>query len=368
MSVPTKTAAKRHKYQDLAVQLRDQIEGGQLQPGDRLPSFFEMRTQFGATQKTTEKVHRLLEEAGLIERQNGRGVFVAPAQRHGKTALLGFVGGATSGSPYWAHLLGGVREAAREIGCQILMMDEALPIALQTKLDGLLVATFKDLAAMQLPATLPCVSLLYDHDNMAGVVADDAAGSALAVEHLLDLGHRKIAYLMPSESSLVWRRVEGYRAALSAAGIAPRVEWVKSFEAQSRHINGELSLLRPPLAQWFEQEWRSLGCTAMLVQSDSHAAVAIKALADAGLRVPEDVSVVGFDGTEFCDYLTPHLTSIAVPLEEIGRRGIELLLENRLPTRVVLPVQLRLGASTAPPRIHAARTASARATVFAGAA
>ena len=369
MSVAEKTTVKRHKYQDLAVGLRAQIESGQLQPGDRLPSFFEMRTQFGATQKTTEKVHRLLEDKGLIVRQNGRGVFVAPTRDHGKTALLGFIGGGGDTSPYWAHLLRGVRQAAEQTGSQILMIDRALPSSIQNDLSGLLIATTGDLSHLELPASLPRVTLLYEGEQTTGAVAvaDDAAGSALAVEHLLQLGHRKIAYLMPAEAPIVWHRVEGYRAALQKAGIVARPEWIKSFEAQSLHINGELSQLRPHFAAWFASEWRELGCTAMLVQSDSHAAVAIKALSDAGLRVPEDVSVIGFDGTEFCDYLTPHLTSIAVPLEAIGRRGVELLLQNQLHSRVVLPVRLRLGDSTACPRTAATRTASAKTPVFAGA-
>ena len=95
------------------------------------------------------------------------------------------------------------------------------------------------------------------------------------------------------------------------------------------------------------------------MQNDETAIGVIAALQDAGLRVPEDVSVVGFDGTEIARYHRPRLTTVKVPLEEIGTRGFELLMQQverplgeigpeRPRARLLLSTQLQIGQSTAP--------------------
>jgi DNA-binding LacI/PurR family transcriptional regulator len=91
-----------------------------------------------------------------------------------------------------------------------------------------------------------------------------------------------------------------------------------------------------------------------LVHNDDGAEGVLRALREAGLRVPQDVSVVGFDGTEVSAHLTPPLTTMEVPLQEVGRRGLELLLECRAnaamaPALELLPCKLLVRDSAAPP-------------------
>ena len=104
---------------------------------------------------------------------------------------------------------------------------------------------------------------------------------------------------------------------------------------------------------WLEHGWRELGCTAIMAHNDSTAIGVMRALGKAGLRVPEDVSVIGFDGTPLCEYSTPPLTTVEVPLHEIGARALQLLQEqihdrNVVPERVILPVRFKPGQSVAP--------------------
>ena len=102
-----------------------------------------------------------------------------------------------------------------------------------------------------------------------------------------------------------------------------------------------------------EDGWQALGCTAILAHNDEAAIGVMNALAARGLGVPQDVSVVGFDGTMICDFCTPKLTSVKVPLREIGSRAVKVLLEQiqggiKTPEKITLPVQLKRGASTRP--------------------
>ena len=102
--------------------------------------------------------------------------------------------------------------------------------------------------------------------------------------------------------------------------------------------------------------WEEMDCTAILAHNDESAIGVMKVLANAGIRVPEDVSVVGFDGTEVSDLCTPRLTTIKLPLVEMGERAVKVLLQQMregtgLLEKIILPVQLKGGESTAPRRI-----------------
>ncbi|MEO7719177.1 MAG: substrate-binding domain-containing protein, partial [Capsulimonas sp.] len=102
--------------------------------------------------------------------------------------------------------------------------------------------------------------------------------------------------------------------------------------------------------------WKTLGYTALIAQNDNAAVGAIEAIREAGLRVPEDISVVGYDGNETYDYFTPRLTTVQVPIQEIGATAARMLIANvrrrgHTADRATVPARLRLGASTGPPPI-----------------
>ena len=104
---------------------------------------------------------------------------------------------------------------------------------------------------------------------------------------------------------------------------------------------------------WLQEDWRALGCTAILAQNDHMAIGVMQVLQEANLDVPGEVSVMGVDGTELCDHTTPRLSSVQLPLEQIGARAVDLLveqIESGQPEEqiIVLPAKLRAAASTAP--------------------
>ncbi|GAA4363222.1 LacI family DNA-binding transcriptional regulator [Nocardioides caricicola] len=175
----------------------------------------------------------------------------------------------------------------------------------------------------------------------AGV--DNVQGAQLATRHLLELGHRTVVQVAgPPGWAEATARVEGWRLELEAWGRpVPPLRWGGDWSAQSGYAAGA-SLARDPEV------------TAVFVANDQMAIGVIAALRAAGRRVPEDVSVVGFDDLPEAAYLDPPLTSVRQDFLELGRRAMALL-ERALageeqPTVDLVPTTLVVRASTAAPR------------------
>jgi LacI family repressor for deo operon, udp, cdd, tsx, nupC, and nupG len=190
------------------------------------------------------------------------------------------------------------------------------------------------------------------------VVVDEEAGGALVAEHLLALGHCRIAYLSgPPGNYCDVARWAGFARSLAAAGVDPTtvIRWQGDFHVESGVAAGRA---------FIEAADRP---TAVFAASDMMAIGFMRSVHDAGLTVPEDVSIVGYDGIVFADFTEPPLTTVRQPREAMGRAAVELLLrliENREPTvasaKVVrLPVALRLARSSAAPRLGRSRHRSA---------
>ncbi|GAB2716679.1 LacI family DNA-binding transcriptional regulator [Streptomyces bullii] len=182
-----------------------------------------------------------------------------------------------------------------------------------------------------------------------GAVSVGAAnwqGGVTATEHLLALGHERIAVVAGHRHTLgSSARVAGYRSALASAGVRHRTEYVRhagSDEAAARRRMRELlDLPEPP--------------TAVFVCSDRMALGVYEALAERGLTVPDDISVVGFDDLPEARWVTPALTTVRQPLSEMAATALRLLvrmMDGSRPegTRTELSTRLVERASTAPPR------------------
>jgi LacI family transcriptional regulator len=173
-----------------------------------------------------------------------------------------------------------------------------------------------------------------------------ASGAKQATEHLLGLGHRRIAALAGAEGWYATEeRLLGFRAAMASAGILPDTQLIRYSDWQIR--GGEaaaeelLSHPDPP--------------TAIFGFNDNVAIGALNAARRLGLRVPEDLSIVGFDDTFQSRIVWPQLTTVRQPLQELGRTGVSLLMRllegQRVEAlRMELSTTLVVRASTAPPR------------------
>lgn len=200
--------------------------------------------------------------------------------------------------------------------------------------------------------------------GFAGVRIDDVAGARVAVEHLADLGHTRIAMIAgegsePMHFTAPFDRCGGYRAAIKERGLDddPALEVPGRFTVEGgRRAMGELLALPTPP-------------TAVFAQSDEMAFGAIRAAFDAGVRLPEDVSLVGFDDHDLADLVG--LTTIAQPVVGQGASAAQLLLDALRPggqlatDTFLMPTRLVVRATTGPPGprgqaapVHAAEAAS----------
>ncbi|WP_405539601.1 LacI family transcriptional regulator [Streptomyces sp. NBC_00075] len=181
--------------------------------------------------------------------------------------------------------------------------------------------------------------------GVPAVGADNRSGGRAATEHLLALGHRRIAVLgghrrMPSSNA----RINGYRQALTSAWIKPRPEYVRhaGFDTdRAEQLAGELlDLPEPP--------------TALFLCSDEMAFGVLRAAGRRGLRVPDDLSVVGFDDIPDARRLVPGLTTVHQPIAEMAATALRTLVRllhglHVDDTRTDLPTRLVVRGSTAPP-------------------
>jgi LacI family transcriptional regulator len=186
--------------------------------------------------------------------------------------------------------------------------------------------------------------------NVPSVTPDDAAGAAMAVAHLTDLGHTRIAHIAgPQDTSSGVARLRAYREALAGHGIAvdPSLIVTCSAWTETEGARGLRELLDS-----------GADFTAVLGGNDMIALGCYDVLEERGLRCPGDLSVVGFNDVPFVDKLRPPLTSIHVPHQEMGAEAAHLLLDilqnpGRHPRSVLLPPSIAVRQSTAPPKVPA---------------
>jgi DNA-binding LacI/PurR family transcriptional regulator len=216
--------------------------------------------------------------------------------------------------------------------------------------DGLLVVSLipPDEEVKRLKAgSIPCVLIDARHDGLPSVVIDDVAGGELATRYLLELGHRRIAFIGdkppdPFRFLSSRDRTIGYERALGAADVPIRPEYVRQ-GTQSRHLARNIAeeILRLPERP-----------TAVFAASDVQALGVLEAARGLRIDVPEQLSVIGFDDIEIASYAG--LTTVRQPLFESGRRGAELLLHalagEPAAARVeTLPLDLVVRGTTRPP-------------------
>ncbi len=347
------------KYKLLAESLREQIQTGQLQPEDRLPSFSEMRARHGATPTTVERVYSLLERDGLVKREKGRGVFVARPLASRTNGVVGIVGlhSSYTSHPWGMHLLEGIQQVAREAEKELLLVYRIPtdPNLKWEKIDAVLnLEPTTQIVTPYLPPGMPFVSALTRAKGYSSVVVDETGGVREAVQHLVSLGHRRIGYLIQDSmyhAPFLRPRITAYGEALQSAGIEADARWVRNLEGRPPYREGGYNNMK----SWLADDWHELGCTALLVQNDDTAVGVMQALQEEGIQVPGDVSIIGFDSTEISEYCTPHLTSVKVPLQEVGAQAMQLLLqlmqgESLQPTTYELPTNLVVRGSSATAR------------------
>lgn len=262
-------------------------------------------------------------------------------------------------NPYYTHILAGIGRAAHRMGYSAFLCDtggerseteKVLDMLVRRQADGAILLATERVSEWLKPYAekYPLVECS-EYDPLLGlprVSIDNYAAAREAMAHLIFLGHERIG-LVSSRNLYISTelRLAGYRDALKDAGLTPSDGYVRlgdadySFKSGFDSAKSLLSLSNRP--------------TALLCVSDMLALGAIASAKELGLRVPEDLSVVGFDDVEHTTMFHPHVTTVAQPCLTIGEKAMELL-EGAIgraasKREAILPHRLIVRESTAPP-------------------
>jgi LacI family transcriptional regulator len=277
--------------------------------------------------ETRERVRSAAERLGYRPNAVARGL------RLRRTHTLGLVSDQIATSPHAGHLILGAQEAASKLGWLLVLVNTSddrdleereIRSLLDRQVDGFLYATMYH-RVVEVPRALAgSPTVLLDSrpvdGSVSSVVPDEVAGGRAAVRELLRHGHRRVGFVTNVDDiPATHGRLEGYRQALAEAGVPfdPRLVVAEAPDTHGGQRAARRLLGGPDRP------------TALFCFSDSMAMGAYHAAAELGLRIPHDVSVVGFDNHELiADGLRPELTTVALPHHEMGVRAVEQLLHE----------------------------------------
>jgi LacI family transcriptional regulator len=308
--------------------------------------------------ETRESVQRVITEQGYTANRHARGLHA------GRTGLVGVLVPLVY-PVYFSAILAGAAEALYEQDMRVVLSptqhEHTREVSLLDRLmhgatDGALIVLPSESSEeleRALASGYPFVvvdPLMPLDDGVPSVSAAHMSGADQAMRYLLSLGHRRIGAITgPAGWVATEDRRRGYRAALASAGIPldPALEVEADFEISEGEEAATqlLSTPNPP--------------TAVFAFNDNIAIGTMRAARELGLRIPEDLSVVGFDDVELATIVTPRLTTIRQPLAEMGRTAVSLLVRllegQRIETlHIELGTRIIVRESTAPPRALAA--------------
>lgn len=357
MALSTGCAAELERqplYRRIQQEMRERIARGDWAAGQSLPSRVQLCEEFGTTRVTLDKaVHELVRE-GVLRSAKGSGTFIAagpgrPALGHtaARTLRLGVTLGRAAPKKmlekpgadnfYFGPLFEGIRDAVagRPVEMVYAHYDQSdyASFYRENSLDGVLLITplldelptLHALADAQIPFVAVGMSSHSPADAaLPSVDADNRQGACDAVRHLLKLGHRRIAMVNLATSQANHHdRLEGYRRALTAAGAPVNLGDLLLYPIH------EAERLDERIQAWLSQSTASGGLPTAIFAADYLMAIStVRVLRRNGLRVPEDISVVGFDDPFSAEHLTPALTTIRQPVYQVGLRSAQRLLDS----------------------------------------
>lgn len=301
----------------------------------------------GVTAETQKRIREVAARLRYVPHNAARSLITRRTQTIG--ALLPDLHGS-----FFSELIRGIDLAARARGLYLLVSsshgdatEAAIALrAMQGRVDGLLVMSPHADAAFlddNLPIVLPTV-LINSHvrsERHAALDVDDYGGAKAMVQHLAAHGRRRIAFIAgPEVNHDVQERCRGYRDGLAAAGITDEMVFPGDFTEESGYRAAQEALARQPRPD------------AIFAANDMMAIGALSALAEAGIRTPEDIAVTGFDDIPMARYVSPPLTTVRVRIAELGESALEKLVrmieapEDAAPEpRVVVGTELVVRAS-----------------------
>ncbi|MFJ2884976.1 LacI family DNA-binding transcriptional regulator [Streptomyces sp. NPDC087305] len=320
---------------------------------------FNGRADGNLSPATQERIRQAAAQLGYRPDPVARGL------RRRRTAVIGLVTDEIASSPFAGRLLRGAMETAWDSDHLVLTVDSggdpakedaAVAELLDRRVDGIIYAAMS-LRRVRVPEGLHrthsvLANCLPDDDSLPAVVPAERAGGRTAARLLLGAGHRRLAVIGGLDDIASVERTRGFRDALRAEGVTVPAEWIV-------RGGGEISTGYAGALRLFDGVEPGRRPTGVLCYNDRVAAGVLHAATRLGIDVPADLSVVGYDDQEhMAAFLTPPLTSVALPHRAMGEAAARLLLDaieaGRTPPptvrRLACPVVSRDSVGPAPTR------------------
>lgn len=330
---------RQTKYGDIVHYLENLMESEALRPGDKLPSENELTERFGISRQTVRKAIGLLEEEGTVRRVRGSGTYVSfdrreNLERRNRIAVM-----TTYVDSYiFPKTIQGIERVLSERGCSVqisftdnmpereksvltdlISRDDVAGIIVEGTKSGLPnpnLSLYRQLLSRKIPILF--INTFYPELDVPHVSLNDVKAAEMAVNYLIEKGHRNIGAILKLDDGQGRLRYLGYLRAMEAAGLTvtdSRMVWIDTDESK------QLNYCRDKILNRVEE------CSALFCYNDQIAFQLIRMLTERGIRVPEDVSVISMDDSDLALHSEITITSLPHPKEKLGARAAEVLLD-----------------------------------------
>ena len=336
-----------HKYEQLKQIICRKIAKKEYMPGKLIPSTRELPRMFKVSKHTAVKAISDLIQDGVLYSEQGRGVFVGKTVKKIKknnAKIISFI--VHNINDYLiSEVCRGVEAAAKEKDYRVIVSNSACSIEKETEnirmleetnASGAIIFPFfgrdnaeeiSKLKQHNYPFVL--IDRVFSDIQTDYVVVDNVKGGFLAVKHLINLGHKRIGFIGFAETSTGIGRLEGYQMALEQAGIPYDESLIVNtphelaLENMGRELNS--SFRHEEIEQLLNLKDKP---TAVFCLNDFTAIGVIQRLQELGLRVPDDIAVVGFDDLPISSMIGVPLTTVSQPRYEIGKKAGEVVIDK----------------------------------------
>lgn len=354
-------------WESVANEIRGRIERGELRPGARLDSQRDLCVEFNVSRITIRRAFSQLATEGFIHTSRGRGTFVSERGPQGGIPTVNSIGLVLRDltSPFFVKVIGGIERYTYDHGFSLLLSNTSGQMGKEEQqiahfrrigVAGIVVASMHNQerppeAVLRMHEEgFPYVMVSYVEDeSIRSVGVDHEDGGAIAGRHLYDCGYRTFGYLNAERTNVLGNvRKYGFMRGLAEAGADLPDAFVLDIELEDRWDIRRFEKGYAAAEQFLDAPTRP---EAMFIYNDQAAYGFIKRLQEAGVRIPDDLAVIGFDGIDRNDLFDGVLTTVRQPMEEIGRLAVDVirkLVDGReAPTRTMVEPHLTIGSTTA---------------------
>lgn len=327
------------KYYILMEDIKEEIRSGRIKPGEKLPSENQLTNQYKVSRHTVRKALSILANEGFIVTEQGKGTFCADTiTTRGNSKMIAVV--TTYLSNYiFPKLIAGIDEVLTKEGYSLILKNtknsraleiEALEDLLKKNVDGIIIEPSKSqiysrhlqiynqFEACHIPIVFIHSTYPQFRDRPC-VEMDDEKGAYLLTEYLISLGHKHLVGIFKTDDSQGLHRHTGYVKALNHYHIPYDPEYVIWYHTEDKFLK--------PRAEVTDMIDRALPLDGVVCYNDQIAFEILDALKRKGIKVPEDISLTGFDNIDKVDENGIGITSIEHPKERLGQMAAEYMLE-----------------------------------------